>query len=163
LEAVTGVTGATTGEGIGGMTEMDGLDEALRRLSDNLEMPFHPGAPPPTLADIGDIGRDVQIVFKALARYRFGPPWLVRTIDGTVRVKWRDVYSELQDRDFSTEAEARAFGTTMSNEPMKFGPDMETALLRAGKIQEANPGMSIDEAAKRAGIVTVTFKSPEAS
>ena len=37
-------------------------------------------------------------------------PWLVRTIDNRVRVKWRDEATILQDADFDTEADARAFG-----------------------------------------------------
>jgi hypothetical protein len=74
--------------------------------------------------------------------------WLVRTHDDRVRLKWRDENGILQDRDFNTEAEARAFGGSL----LEFEPDMETALVRAGQVKAQNPGMTPEEAMDRAGI-----------
>ena len=58
-------------------------------------------------------------------------PWLVRTITGRFRVKWRED-DELQDRDFNTEAKARAYGESL----LEFIPDRETTLLRATQLRK---------------------------
>jgi hypothetical protein len=43
--------------------------------------------------------------------------WLVRAINGCIRVKWRDEDGVLQDQDFDDEAAARAFGGTLLEFP----------------------------------------------
>lgn len=75
-------------------------------------------------------------------------PWLVRTINGRFRVKWRDEETMLQDRDFDTEAEARAFGGSL----LEFLPDMETAMLQAAALRKQNPQISVEEAMAAVGI-----------
>ena len=77
----------------------------------------------------------------------------MRTIDNRVRVKWRDEATVLQDEDFDTEAEARAFGLReFGARDLKFLPDMETSLQRAGRLIKANPGMSPEAAMEAVGI-----------
>jgi hypothetical protein len=99
------------------------LDDALCRLRDVVRPNdlFHE-PPPPTREDRRKVADDLEIVLEALARYRFGPPWLVPV----VRVQWRDVDGELQNRNFDSEAEARAFGATKTDEPLQFRRDLET-------------------------------------
>jgi hypothetical protein len=80
-----------------------------------------------------------------------GGAWLVKTINGRFRVKWRDKDTVLQDRDFDTEAEARAFG----GEHMEFRSDLETSLQQALELRRLNPAMSPEEAMERVGIVSV--------
>jgi hypothetical protein len=86
------------------MMDDDKLDEALRRLRDSVVIACWPDEPPLGKAAMLTIARDLEIVLEALARYRFGPPWLVRTLDGKFRVKWRDVEGVIQDRAFDTRA-----------------------------------------------------------
>jgi hypothetical protein len=85
-------------------------------------------------------------------RNRMISPWLVRTIDGRVRVKGRDSEDDLCDQDFDTEAEARAYGGSL----LEFGPDIETAFLRAREMQKQDPSLTPEEAFERAGIVSIT-------
>jgi hypothetical protein len=80
--------------------------------------------------------------------------WLVRTIDGRFRVKWRDEDTVLQDQDFDTEAEARSFG----GEGLEFRPDMETALLQARRLREQDASLSPEEGLRLVGIVTERFE-----
>jgi hypothetical protein len=74
--------------------------------------------------------------------------WLVRTIDGRVRLKWRDEETVLQDMDFGAEAEARAYVGNL----LRFLPDLETALQMMGRLRQENPDMSPEEAMERVGI-----------
>ena len=70
-------------------------------------------------------------------------PWLVRTIDNRIRVKWRDEATVVQDEDFDTEAEARAFALrAFGTRDLSFLSDMETSLHHAGRLMKANTGMS---------------------
>jgi hypothetical protein len=80
--------------------------------------------------------------------------WLVRTTNG-VRVKWRNEDGVLQDADFATEAQARAFGGNL----LEFRPDLETAFVRAGELRRSHPELSPEEAMERAGIST-TRRAP---
>jgi hypothetical protein len=84
-------------------------------------------------------------------------PWLVRAITGRIRVKWRDEDGVLQDQDFDTEAEARAFGGSL----LEFRGDAETGFLIAARLRQQHPEMSVEEAMARAGFVTEKFKKAE--
>jgi hypothetical protein len=127
------------------------LNAALRRLIDAVELLTCPDAPSPTKADLEVISIDVSTVLNAFARYRYGGPWLTHTIRGNVRVKWRDVEGVIEERDFDTEAEARAFGATMTSAPLKFHGDWETTMHRVGQLMETDL-LSPEEAMQRAGV-----------
>ena len=65
---------------------------------------------------------DFEIVLNAYARLKYGPPHLIQLrAMGKWRVKWRDAASVMQDADFDTEVEARAFGATLSATRLEFG------------------------------------------
>jgi hypothetical protein len=116
------------------------LAATLGRLRHVIELQNSFDPPPPTQEEMRQIADDLAIVLEALARYRFGPPWLIRYRLGPpwlvgwprwlvpiVSVQWRGVEGELYNRDFDTEAEARAFGATKADEPLQFQRDLETA------------------------------------
>ena len=80
-------------------------------------------------------------------------PWLVRTINHRIRVKWRDEETILQDVGFDTEAETREFCLRgFGARDLQFLPDMETSLHHAGRLMKANPGMAPEEALAAVGI-----------
>ena len=84
---------------------------------------------------------------------RFLVGWLVRTIDGRFRVKWRDGDGDLDDRDFDTEAEARAYGRSLIGSR----PDIEMAFLSAA-LRKQSPHLTADEAMERVGVVNTSRK-----
>lgn len=69
-------------------------------------------------------------------------------------MKWRDEEGVLQDQDFNTEAEARAYGGSL----LEFRPDLETAFIRASELRNRNPSLSPEEAMARAGIVVERYE-----
>jgi hypothetical protein len=128
------------------------LDEALRRLIDACETLTYPEAPQPTKADIERISIDVSTVLDAFARHRYGAPWITHTVRGNVRVNWRDVEGVIQEREFDTEAEARAFGATMTEEPLEFRTCWEMTMHHAGQLMKADPSLSPEEVMLKAGV-----------
>lgn len=78
-------------------------------------------------------------------------PWLTYAPGEIIRVKWRDDEGDLCEKDFATEAEARAFGGTF----LRFLPSLEMGFFQMGEIMKRNPQMSPEEAMKAAGFEEV--------
>jgi hypothetical protein len=97
--------------------------------------------------------------------------WLVRTINGRVRVKWRQPFRDegneddttLEDRDFDDKAAARAFAENLSGRSdLKFLPDLETSFQQAMRLRKQNPDLSPEEAMAAAGFRTIRLTPADA-